>query len=223
MIGSLLRARGPALGRRLTLLALVTALVAVPLARADGDPASDYLLTRATFVPPDLGISSSDAARLAATVAAARSSGYPIRVALIGSAYDLGSVSALERKPKQYARFLGEELTLVYHGRLLVVMPNGFGVSRGGKPLPGDQRVVDRLPAPGTGGPQLVQAGIDGVRALAAAAGVRVSAARPAAGGGGGAGALVWGLGAGAVALLLAAAAGLVVVRRRRTTARTGE
>ena len=125
-------------------------------------------------MPPDLGISTADAARLSATVAAARSRGYPIHVALIGSAYDLGSVVSLDRKPKQYARFLGTELAFVYHGRLLVVMPNGFGVSRAGKPLPAAQRVVDRLPAPGTGGPQLVQAGIDGVRALAAASGVHV-------------------------------------------------
>ena len=168
-------------------------------------------------MPPDLGISAADAARLSATVALAQSRGYPIHVALIGSAYDLGSVVALDRKPKQYARFLGEELAFVYHGRLLVVMPNGFGVSRGGKPLPASQRVVDRLPAPGTGGPQLVQAGIDGVRALAAAAGVRVPAPRPAAAGGGGTSALVWGLiGGAAVVVLVLAAAGFVAFRRRR-------
>ena len=205
------------MGKRSILLVLVAALLAVPLARADGDPASDYLLTRSTFVPPDLGISAADAARLSTTVALAKARGYPIHVALIGSAYDLGSVVALDRKPKQYARFLGEELAFVYHGRLLVVMPNGFGVSRGGKPMPASQRVVDRLPAPGTGGPQLVQAGIDGVRALAAAAGVRVPAPRPAAAGGGGPSALVWGLTGGAAALVLVlAAAGFVVFRRRR-------
>ncbi len=206
------------MGRRAILLVLVAALVTVPLARADGDPASDYLLTRSTFVPPDLGISAADAARLSATVALARSRGYPIHVALIGSAYDLGSVVALDRKPKQYARFLGEELAFVYHGRLLVVMPNGFGVSRGGKPLPASQRVVDRLAAPGTGGPQLVQAGIDGVRALAAAAGVRVPAPRrPAAAGAGGPSALVWGLiGGGAVLAVVLAAVGFVAFRRRR-------
>ena len=53
-------------------LVLFAALAAVPLARADGDPASDYLLTRSTFVPPDLGISTGDATRLATTVALAR-------------------------------------------------------------------------------------------------------------------------------------------------------
>ena len=204
------------MARRLALLVLLAALAFVPAARADGDPASDFLLTRSTFVPPDLGISAADSARLSTTVALARVRGYVIHVALIGSAYDLGSVSSLDRKPKLYARFLGQELTLVYHGLLLVVMPNGFGVSRAGKALPTGQRVVDRLPPPGTGGPQLVQAGIDGVRALAAAAGVQVPEP-PAGSGGGGGGSLVWGIagGAAAVALVLAAG-GLVALRRRR-------
>lgn len=203
--------------KRLLLLALLTALATVPLARADGDPASDYLLTGSTFVPPDLGISTADAARLSTTVALARSRGYGIRVALIGSAYDLGSVGSLDRKPKQYARFLGQELKFVYHGPLLIVMPNGFGVARAGRALPAGQRVVDRLPAPGRGGPRLVQAGIDGVRALAAAAGVRVPAPQPAPGGGGGHGALIWGLVGGATALaLVVLVAVLLVLRRRR-------
>ncbi len=204
-----------ALGKRATLLALVAALAVVPLARADGDPASDYLLTRSTFVPPDLGISKADAARLAATVAYAQAHGFTIHVALIGSTYDLGSVSSLDRQPKRYARFLGTELTLVYHGRLLVVMPNGFGVTRGGKPLPAGQRVVDRLPAPGASGPRLVQAGIDGVRALAASAGIHVPPPT-AASSSSGQSVLVWGA-AGAAVLVVVLVAGLVLYRRRRS------
>jgi len=208
------------LARCVLALVLFAALAAVPLARADGDPASDYLLTRATFVPPDLGISTGDATRLATTVALARSGGYAIRVALIGSAYDLGSVTALDQKPKLYARFLSEELTLIYHGRLLVVMTNGFGVARSGKALPGSQRVVDRLPPAGSGGARLVRAGIDGVRALAAAAGVRVPDPPAASVKGGGSGSLVWGLlGGGLAVAVLLALAGLFLVRRRRGAA----
>jgi len=198
------------------LVVLFAALAAVPLARADGDPASDYLLSRSTFVPPDLGISTADAARLAATVETARSRGYVIRVALIGSAYDLGSVVSLNRMPKKYAQFLGEELEFVYRGRLLVVMPNGFGVSRAGKALPAQQKLVDRLAAPGAGGPRLVQAGIDGVRALAAAAGVQVPPPGAVGASGGGSSTLVWGLGGGAVALALLLAGGFLALRRRR-------
>ena len=123
------------------------------------------------------------------------------------------SVTSLDRKPKKYARFLGEELTLVYHGRLLVVMPNGFGVSRAGLALPAEQRILDRLPPPGSGGPRLVQAGIAGVRALAAAAGVRVPAPKPASGGGG-SDTLVWASG-GAAAAVLVAGAILFALRRR--------
>jgi hypothetical protein len=197
-----------------TMLALVAALVAVPFAHADGDPASDYLLTRSTFVPPDAGISAADSARLSAMVAAARAAGYPIRVALIGSAYDLGSISSLDRKPKQYARFLGAELTLVYHGPLLIVMPNGFGIARAGKALPAQQRIVDRLPAPGTSGAKLVQGGIDGVRALAAAAGVRVAAPKPAPNPSSGPSALVWGLVGAGVAIVVVVGA-LLFLRRR--------
>ena len=209
-----------ALGKRVTLLALVAALAVVPLARADGDPASDYLLTRSTFVPPDLGISAADASRLSATVAYAQAHGFTIHVALIGSTYDLGSVSSLDRQPKRYARFLGTELTLVYHGRLLVVMPNGYGVTRGGKPLPAGQRVVDRLPAPGAGGPRLVQAGIDGVRALAASAGVHVPPPT-AASSSSGRSVLVWGLAGGAL-VVLALVVTVAVLRRRRGPRPTG-
>jgi hypothetical protein len=197
-------------------LVLFGALGTGPLARADGDPASDYLLTRATFVPPDLGISTADAARLSATVEAARSRGYVIHVALIGSAYDLGSVVSLNRMPKKYARFLGEELAFVYSGRVLVVMPNGLGVSAGGKALPAQQRVLDRLPAPGSSGPRLVQAGIDAVRALAAAAGVQVPPPGAAGASSGGSSTLVWGLAGGAVAAALALAGGFLALRRRR-------
>ena len=201
------------MARRVLLIALLGLLTVAPFARADGDPASDYLLTRSTFVPPDLGVSTGDAQRLESTVALAASRGYTIHVALIGTAYDLGSVSSLDRKPKLYARFLGEELTLVYHGRLLVVMPNGFGVSRAGKPLLAEQRALDRLAAPGKTGKQLVQAGIDGVRALAAAAGVSVPAPKPATASGGGH-TVLWVIG-GVTAVLLVAAS-LLLLRRRR-------
>jgi hypothetical protein len=78
--------------RRTLLLTAVAFLAFAPLAHADGDPASDYLLTQTTFVPPDLGISDADAARLATVVQSAHAGGYTIRVALIGGRYDLGSV-----------------------------------------------------------------------------------------------------------------------------------
>src|SRR6476646_2977705 len=144
----------------------LAALLAAPRARADGDPASDVLLAQNLFLPPDVPTAS--ALPLDAVVRDAKAHGYPIRVALIGSTYDLGSVGVLFRQPKQYARFLGTELSLVYKGRLLVVMPNGLGVSQGGKLLPADQSVVDRLPAPGTSGAAIAETATRAVIRLAA-------------------------------------------------------
>lgn len=99
-------------------------------ARADGDPASDVLVTQALFQPWDAGLSTTQQAQLTALLGEAEHDGYPLRVALIASAADLGSVTELWGQPQSYADFLGDELSLVYKGTLLVVMPDGFGVYR---------------------------------------------------------------------------------------------
>jgi hypothetical protein len=164
------------LARPLVLVALL-ALAACPLARADGDPASDYLLGQQTFVPPDIDVPPAYANQLLGTVRAAAARGYRIRVALIGSRYDLGAVTSLWKQPKRYARFLGQELYFVYKGRLLVVMPNGLGVSKGGKPVPAEQRVADRIAPPGTGGKALASTATRSVVRLAGNAGIVVTAA----------------------------------------------
>ena len=55
--------------------------------------------------------------------------GLPIKVAVIGNKTDLGAVPQLWGKPQVYAKFLGAELRFVYKDTLLVVMPQGLGVS----------------------------------------------------------------------------------------------
>jgi hypothetical protein len=157
-------------------VALLALLAFAPLARADGDPASDYLLTQPAFLPPDVVIPKEDSDELLATLADAKQKGYEIRVAVIGTRYDMGSVGALFLKPKEYARFLGQELRFVYKGRLLVVMPNGYGVSRGGKPYPAAAKVVAPLPPPGKDGGALARGATNAVRKLAASSGVQVQA-----------------------------------------------
>jgi hypothetical protein len=97
-------------------------------ALADGDPASDVLASQSLFLPQDAGVTAPQQAQLGVLLACARRSGYGIRVALNASPADLGSVTALWGKPQSYARFLGQELSLVNHVALLVVMPNGFGL-----------------------------------------------------------------------------------------------
>ena len=80
-----------------------------------------------------------DLEQLAALASDAAQEGYPIRIALIGSPMDLGSVTALWAKPQQYARFLGAEVSFAYRGRLLIVMPEGLGTYQLGHPS-GSQR-----------------------------------------------------------------------------------
>ena len=79
--------------RRLALVAVSAAmLVAAPLARADGDPASDWLLSQPSFVPQDDGVPSAYSDQLNAVLSDAKARGYEIRVAIIGTRYDMGSV-----------------------------------------------------------------------------------------------------------------------------------
>jgi hypothetical protein len=192
-------------------------LVAGP-ARADGDPASDFLLTRSVFEPIDLSTPDAYSQQLAKVVEAAKQKGYPLRVALIGTRYDLGSVPVLYLKPAEYARFLGQELHFIYKGRLLVVMPNGYGVSLNGKAQPAAQKIVDALPAPGTGGVPLNQAAMRAIVKLAAAQGVTVDVPKLEGSKGTSANHDRVVLAGGAVGLLLLAAALVFVWRRFRKT-----
>ena len=120
--------------RTLSGLAVTLAIVALaaaaraPSALADGDPASDVLVSAPLFLPPDAGLTLHQQSELGALLEAAAKSGYPLRVAVIASPADLGSVTPLWRQPQSYAGFLGEELSLLYKGTLLVVMPDGFGL-----------------------------------------------------------------------------------------------
>jgi hypothetical protein len=155
--------------------ALAAGMVATT-ARADGDPASDYLLSQQVFFPVDyFNVPTASKARFSAVVSQANRNGYKIRVALIKSAYDMGSVSALYLKPRQYAKFLSLELSFVYHQRLLIVMPNGFGFHwprHGAAPA---YRLLSRLPIQ-KGDTGLLQSAQNAVQRLAATAGVKVAA-----------------------------------------------
>ena len=192
--------------KRYVLAALVAAGgLAVPLARANGDSASDYLLSQSTFIPFDAKLSQEETEQLNGVVAEAKKQGFTIRVALIASELDLGAVPSLWRKPQTYARFLGQELFFVYKGRLLTVMPNGYGVSRGGKPLRDAQRAVNALPKPGESGTALAAGATGAVQRLAAQAGVRVKIPKPSSGDGGISDRIIIAAIAGSVVLLLLA------------------
>jgi hypothetical protein len=190
--------------RLAVLLAIVAALAAAGVraapARADGDPASDVLVYQPVFYPYAAAPHALEH-RLSGLVRSANQQGYRIRIAIIQSRRDLGAVPELFEKPAVYARFLGSELSSIWRGRVLVVMPNGYGIAQGAhlvRSASGVSRIVastggpDALvlrhlaPPAGTSPADLVAAAERAVRALAARHDVAlVAAAAPAAGSGG--------------------------------------
>jgi hypothetical protein len=168
-------------------LAVITAilasavLIAAPAALADGDPASDVLVESVLFNPID-GVSQVSQAQLEAVLNASARAGFPIRVALIASATDLGTVTPLWNQPGKYARYLDTELGLLYRGQVLVVMPSGYGLhgpARGPHAVSPAEAAV-RAPAPGPG-EQLATSALAAVPLLAAAAGHPIPASELAA------------------------------------------
>ena len=143
-------------------------------ARADGDPGSDVLVYQNLFVATDANVSVQQQVQLGNLLSAARSGGFPARVAIIAEPSDLGAVTALWQKPAAYAEFLGTELSLAYTQRLLIVMPNGFGFHWQGHPAAAAYRVLDGLHV-GAGGPGLATAAQNAVMALAHASGVQLT------------------------------------------------
>jgi hypothetical protein len=157
-------------------LVLLVGLISPPHSRADGDPASDYLVTIDIFTPIDPPPSKALRTDLDNLVFAAKRRGYVVKVALIGSRTDLGAVPQLFGHPQTYARFLGSEIRFVYNGRLLIVMPQGFGTRHVPK---AEAQALSTVTIDGRGPDALVRAGMAAVRAGAAAAGVKLPVLKP--------------------------------------------
>ena len=160
---------------RFALLVVAAACLWAPsTGQANGDPASDYLLTQSVFLPFTTKIDQNEVTRLNALLRAADQKRYRIRVALILSRSDLGTAFSLFGKPGKYVQFLGLELSFVYRGRLLVVMPNGYGYAVNGVPDPKASALLKKLPPPGRSATMEVQAAIVAVQRLAAGGGHRL-------------------------------------------------
>jgi hypothetical protein len=164
--------------RRALVAAVLAACALVclsPPALADGDPASDVLVYQNLFVAADANMPVAEQAELGNLLTSAAGSGFPVRVAVIAQPDDLGAITALWDKPASYARFLGIELSLIYTGRLLIVMPDGFGFYWQGHSTTAGYQVLagQRIAAGGSG---LATAAQGAVLALAAASGVRLRA-----------------------------------------------
>jgi hypothetical protein len=185
-------------------------LVAPASAAANGDPASDVLLQSKVYYPVQR-VSVDAATNLNAVVKSANAKGYAIRVALIHDATDLGTVPNLLNQPQKYADFLGPEVRFAYKGDLLVVMPNGLGLTTTDE-TPPPAKAIQGMQVEAGGVPDgLAQTAQEAVTKLSAAAGHPLeSKKKSSAGGGGGAivGILV------AVALLVLGLVGAFWLRR---------
>ena len=153
-------------------------LIAAPAALGDGDPASDVLVQNALFNPIGSGVSLVSQARLDALLRASSRAGFSLRVALIAAPNDLGTATAFWRDPRDYARYLWIELSQLYAGQVLVVMPDGFGLygTRSGPRQVTAAELSVRATAPGPG-QQLATAALSAVPLLARAAGHPIPAA----------------------------------------------
>jgi hypothetical protein len=203
------------------LAAFAVAAFAGQGARADGDPASDVLVVQTIFLPFQAELPKPLQSKLLQATLEAQKARYPIRVALITQPSDLGAVPSLYGKPQTYAKFLWQELSFVYKGGVLIVMPNGLGFYDGRDPGASQTKVLSGIPV-GAGLNGMAATAINAVVGLAAAAGHKLSVqnvavpAKAGSGSGSGSDRLIIG-GAAAGGVLLAAAA--VIVRRRRLRA----
>jgi hypothetical protein len=181
--------------------AMLTAGPGPTRALADGDPASDVLVYQPVFFPYKPAPHALQR-HLVGLVRSANQQGYRIRIAIVQSRRDLGSVPALFGTPTVYARFLSSELSSIWRDRVLVVMPDGYGLAQDAHLVRSasgverikastkgpDEAVLRHLARPAGGSPAaLVQAAERALRALAARHDVALVAApahRPASGGG---------------------------------------
>jgi hypothetical protein len=153
----------------LSLLLLLAALVLVCGASADGDPASDVLIAGSVFMtyppPPPAAVRP-----LAAAINAVELKGDRVKVAVIATPEDLGSVPSLYGHPQDYAKFLSLELSFIYKGPLLVVMPAGFGFVDKSRPVPKATTAIAGVSIHGPSAADLTLAAARAVNALEHAA-----------------------------------------------------
>jgi hypothetical protein len=170
------RRNGTGFAACLLVAAVLVAALGAGMARADGDPASDYLIGQKAFLSYDAKIPRASQQKLLRAVESANAQGFPVKVALIWTSYDLGSVPQLFRNPRYYARFLDTEDSywLKTKTRLVVVMPNGLGFAQWKHdPSAGYRTLAGIKVSPTPSG--MAKAATTAVVKLAAAAGIHVS------------------------------------------------
>ncbi|HEY3921686.1 MAG TPA: hypothetical protein VGL76_06180 [Gaiellaceae bacterium] len=145
---------------------VLAGLFVVASASADGDPASDVLPIADVYTPYP---APSNARDLSAAVRKVYASGHRIKVAVIATRRDLGSIPSLFGKSGGYAAFLGQEIAPFYSGPLLIVMPSGYGIYDAHHTTAPEKKVLARLKPGGKSATDLVSAAASAVQSLAAA------------------------------------------------------
>lgn len=112
----------------LVICAIATSWVGPARAYADGDPASDILLEQGAYYPYNLRDGQPLEAAMNKALAESARAGLPLKVAVIGSRIDLGLDPRFFGHPRRYAEYLDKEIAFNERPRLLVVMPQGFGL-----------------------------------------------------------------------------------------------
>ncbi len=203
--------------RVLATVVLLAALAIPPAAHADGDPASDVLLLQDVYLPYQPVVPKPVSSALMATVKQLHKKGYPLKVAVIASQTDLGTVPQFLGRPGPYASFLESEIKFNKAKPLLVVMEAGYGTAA---VAPNLASSLTAVPKPSSGSADaLGRAAIAAVLKIAAADGHPIAAPKlpkASSGGGGGGGtspAIIFGV----PVLLLAIGGGLAALRARQT------
>jgi hypothetical protein len=185
--------------RRLVIVVAVAACVFAGEARANGDPASDFLPVTNVFLSLTKADQHSSGRKLLALTTDAATKKFPLKVAVIATPTDLGLIQSLWKKPQPYADFLARELVAYarFHGTLVVAMPNGFGLHGPGA-TPVAKRALAALPKPSTQNvDQLGDATVEAVQKVSDANGQTLTA--------GGSGTPAW-------VIVLAVAGGAAVI-----------
>lgn len=151
---------------------LLVAALGATVALADGDPASDVLVSSDVFFPSPAPTSAAQA-RLTESVKAVVAHGDRVKVAVIASKEDLGAIPSLFGKPQAYAKFLGLELRFVYSGALLIAMRQGFGFYDGGRDTVKATEALQGVAVAGRGADALSRSAASAVEKLEAAGALR--------------------------------------------------
>ena len=174
--------------RILTVSCVLVPLAAVPsTALANGDPASDVLLSQTYYLPYQPPVSKDMTDKLKRVLAATEKAKYPMKVAVIATPVDLGAVPDLFGRPQQYAGFLYAEIQPAFPAPfgLVIVMPAGIGLAGAVNKASLASQLRDVPVSAGEDSDGLARAGAIAVEKLAKAAGHPIPEIVPIKGGAG--------------------------------------